>query len=192
MEEIFEAEIMAIVPQYVDSRGNCTIVHRKNLDPLILDKTIKTVISLVGKHYMIDLTSMKRRYSPLLSSSNLIPIALSRDDIFIPFKTRQPMYKNDGAFSYINMHYIKEIKKVHKSSLVILDNGLEIKCLCAMDTVNKHLKNGKIISRCYEDRIMGVRESQGNYNSFIPATKADIEMINRKLEELVNLRIKKE
>lgn len=159
MEEIFQEDIIAIVPEYVDSKGNCTIIHREDLNPLILDKTIKTVISLVGRYYMIDFNAMKKRYSSLLSSRNLIPIALSRDDILIPFKTRIPMYKNDGAFSYINMKYIKEIKKNKNTTIVTLSSGLEIDCLCSLDTVNKHLRNGKVISKCYEERSMGVRES---------------------------------
>ena len=188
MEKIFQEEIMAIVPEYVDSKGNCTILHRKDLDYLVLDKTIKTVIRLVGKHYMMDLNSVKDRYSPLLSSRNLIPIPLSRRDILIPMKTRIPMYKNDGAFGYINMKYINDIKKNGKTTTVILENGLEIECLCGIDTVNKYLRNGKIISRCYEDRAMGVREPEAHYNSLIPATKADIEMLNRKLEEIVRKR----
>lgn len=49
MEKIFQEEIMAIVPKYVDSKGNCTILHRKDLDYLVLDKTIKTVIRLVER-----------------------------------------------------------------------------------------------------------------------------------------------
>ena len=185
MEGIFQEEIMAIVTKYVDSKGNCTIVHRKGLDPLVLDKTIKTVIGLIGKHYMIDLKVMKKRYSSLLSSRNLIPIPLSKNNILIPFKTRKPMYKNDGAFSYINMKYIKSIKKNGDSTIVVLSNGFEIECLCKMDTVDKHLKNGTIISRCYEERVMGVEESGEHYNSLIPATKADIEMLHKKLEEIV-------
>lgn len=188
MEKIFREDMMAIIPTYVDSKGNCTTVHRKDFDPLVLDKTIKTIIRLIGKYYMIDLNSMKKRYSPLLSSRNLIPIPLSRTDILIPFKTRVPMYKNDGAFSYINMKYIKEIKKNDSTTIVILNNGLEVDCLCSLDTVNKHLRNGKIISRCYEDRAMGVQESETHYNSLIPATKADIEMLNKKLEEIVRRR----
>ena len=188
MEKIFQEEIMAIVPKYVDSKGNCTVLHRKDLDLLVLDKTIRTVIRLVGKHYMMDLNSMKERYSPLLSSRNLIPIPLSRKDILIPFKTRVPMYKNDGAFSYVNMKYIRDIKKNHKTTTLILEDGLEIDCLSTIDTVNKHIRNGKIISRCYEDRYMGVGESEVHYNSLIPASKADIEMLNRKLEEIVRKR----
>lgn len=38
-------------------------------------------------------------------------------------------YKNDGAFSYINMKYIKEIKNNGDTTIVILSNGFEIHCL---------------------------------------------------------------
>lgn len=36
------------------------------------------------------------------------------------------MYKNDGAFAYINMKYISNIKKKGKTTTVILDNRLEM------------------------------------------------------------------
>ena len=188
MKDIFKKEIIAIVPKYVDSKGNCTIVHRTDSTPLTLDKTIKTVIKLIGKNYMIDLNEMKKKYRPLLPSHNLMPIPLSKNDVFIPFKTRIPMYKNDGAFSYINMKYIKEIKKKDKSTIVILDNDVKIQCLSSLDTVNKHMRNGKIISRCYEDRSLCVADSEEMYHRLIPATKADIQMLTKKLEELAKNR----
>lgn len=191
MKNLFDKELIAIKPKYIQSRGNCTIIHRVDSSPLVLDKTVKTVINLLGKHYMIDLKALKNKYRPLLGSQNLIPIPLSSRDIFIPFKTRVPMYKNDGAFSYINMKYIKSIKTRDSSTLVILENQLEIKCLSSLATVEKHMKNGKVISRCYEDRSMELRESEALYNSFLPATKADIDMIRRQLEEIVDRSLKK-
>lgn len=184
MKDIFKEEIIAIKPEYIDSRGNCTIVYRIDSSILILDKTIKTLIKLMGKNYMIDLHEMKKKYRPLLPSHNLMPIPLSKEDIFIPFKTRIPMYKNDGAFSYINMKYIKDIKKKDKSTIVFLHNDLKFECLSSLDTVNKHMRNGKIISRCYEDRFC-ISESEESYHKFTPATKADIHMLTKKLEEIV-------
>lgn len=186
MENLFEEEIMAVIPEYVDSRGNCTIVYRKGLDPLILDKSTKAVLRLIGKHYMIDLNEMKKKYRPLVSSRNLMPIPLSKENIFIPFKTRIPMYKNDGAFGYINMKYIKDIKKDGNSTIVHLDYDIFIKCLCSLATVNKHMRNGKVVSRCYEDRSMQISDSKELYQSLIPATKADIDMIRKQLQDIAS------
>ncbi|WP_353095836.1 competence protein ComK [Tissierella praeacuta] len=171
MESILSKEIMAILPQYVDNRGNCTKIYTMDTEPLILEKSIKTAMRLIGKHYMIDLMELKKRYRDLVSSPNLVPIPLSKRDVFIPFKTRVPMYKNDGAFGYINMRYIKKIKEEKDSNFVCLSNGINIPCLCSLSTIDKHMRNGNIVSRCYEDRSMKVSEEETIYNAKIIITR---------------------
>lgn len=187
MEKLFQKSIMALVPEYNENNCNYTILHRKNEEILILDKSIKTVIKLLAKYHMIDLNAMNKKYRNLISSKILTPISLSKDDILIPFKTRKEPYKNDGAFSYINMKYIKKIKKDNKSTIILLDNGVEIKCYTSLNTANKHLKNGKIINKCYEENIMKIKEQESSYNNLIPASKADIEKINKKLEAIIRM-----
>lgn len=170
MGNIFNEELMAIVPQYIEQRGNCTVLYAKGLQPVVVDKSIKTVIRLIGKHYMIDLEEAKKRYSTLMSSSILVPIALSKKDVFVPFKTRVPMYKNDGAFSYINMNYIQKIKKSKESTNIVhLINGTTIECISCSNTVDNHMRNGNIVSRCYEERTMQVSEDGGKYMDSITA-----------------------
>lgn len=185
MKKLFEQEITAIVPSYIKDKGNCTIVYRNNLEPLVLEKNIQTILRSMGKYYMIDLQEIKKRYRPYILSQNLVPIPFGRKDVFVPFKTRIPMYKNDGAFGYINMKYIDSIKPKSNVSFVYLIDGTIIKCLSRQNTINKHMRNGKIISRCYyEDRFMMVSEEKEKYNHHIPATKADIDIIKNQLLKL--------
>lgn len=165
MERVLNEEIMAILPEYVDNRGNCTKIYTMGIDPVIFDKSIKTILRLIGKHYMIDLRELKKRYGALVSSPNLVPIPLSKRDVFIPLKTRVPMYKNDGAFGYINMKYIEKIKEEKESTVIYLSNGVYIPCLCSLPTIDKHMRNGNIVSRCYEDRSMKVMEDEVIYNA---------------------------
>ena len=157
MENILNKDIMAIVPEYVEDRGNCTKIYAMDIEPVILDKSIKTIIRLIGKHYMIDLGELKKRYRDLISSPNLVPIPLSKKDIFIPFKTRVPMYKN--------MKHIEKIKEEKGSNIVYLSNGVKILCLCSLATVDKHMKNGNIVSRCYEERSIRVKEEEPIYTA---------------------------
>lgn len=168
MNNIFNEEIMAIMPEYIDQRGNCTVLYAKGSQPVVIDKSIKTVIRLIGKHYMIDLEESRKRYSALMSSSILVPIALSKKDVFVPFKTRVPMYKNDGAFSYINMNYIQKIRKSKNSTTIIhLVNGMTIECISCSNTVDNHMRNGNIVSRCYEERSMQISEDEEKYMNSI-------------------------
>jgi hypothetical protein len=109
MENILNKKIMAFVPEYVENRGNCTTIYTKENEPIILDRHIKTFIKNICKYYMIDLTATRKRYSKLVISPNMMPIPLSKHDIFIPFKTRVPLAKNDGSLGYVNMRYIKNL-----------------------------------------------------------------------------------
>ncbi|NLK44247.1 MAG: hypothetical protein GX300_07635 [Tissierellia bacterium] len=176
MESILRKGLVALLPEYIDLKGNCTIIFGRDTKKIIVEKSIKAVIKSIAKYYMLDLNEAKKRYKPLVSSSNLIPIPLTKSDVFIPIKTRRPMYKNDGAFGYVNIKYIKEVKSKKDHTYIYLNNGLIIEALCNLSTVEKHLRNGHIISRCYEERGI-VAEDEEKYKSLIPATKADISMI---------------
>lgn len=171
MERVFNEELMCILPRYVDCKGNCTILYSLKREPLIVEKSLRTVLRLIGKHYMLDLREIKKRYGPLVTAPNLVPIPFSKEDVFVPFKVRVPMYRNDGAFGYINMKYIERISKDKNSSLIYLSNGMRIKCLSSLQTVKKHMRNGKIVSRCYEGRSMKVKEEGLIYNAKLIVTK---------------------
>ena len=183
MEEVFKEGLVAIIPKYIEQKGNCTVLYGAKSGPRLLEKSIKTTIRLVGKYYMIDLSEVKKRYKSIILTSNLMPIPLSKQDILIPVKTRKPMVKNDGAFGYVNIRYIKGIKKFAGSTNILLQNGISIECLCNPSTWEKHLRNGRIMSRCYEERVMGVAEEQERYKACIPASKADIAMVLREIKE---------
>lgn len=184
MNRVFGKEIMGFVPVYVDQRGNCTIVYIKSKEPFVLDKSIKTILRLIGKYYMIDLNEVKKRYSSLVSSPNLVPIPLSKRDVFVPFKTRVPMCKNDGAFGYINIRYIDTVTEWGSCTAIHLAGGIKIKCLSSFITADKHMRNGHIVSRCYEDRSMQVSEAPESYDAMIAATKADIDMLKREVRAI--------
>lgn len=163
MKDIFGGEILAILPKYVADRGNCTLVVKGDGENLILNKSIKTTIGLLGKYYMIDLVEVRKRYREIVFSKNLIPIPLSRKDIFVPLKTRYPICKNDGAFGYINQRFITNIKRENMSTWIYLKNDYIVECLSSIETVNQHLKNGAIISRCYEGYGIEVAEQTTLY-----------------------------
>lgn len=163
MKDVFKGDILAILPKYVKDKGNCTVVVKDGGEAIVLDKSIKTTISLLGKYYMIDLSEVKKRYRPIVFSTNLIPIPLSKRDIFVPLKTRSPICKNDGAFGYINLRFIQDIKRESMSTWVYLKYNYKVECLSTLETVNLHIKDANIISRCYEGYGMEVAEQTTMY-----------------------------
>jgi hypothetical protein len=168
MHDLINKGIMAIVPEYIEGRGNCVKVYTNNSQPIIIQKSIKTVLRNLFKHYMIDLNETKKRYINLVSSPNNVPLALSNKDIFIPLKTRKPICRNDGATGYINMRYLKKTVKNKNTTTIHLENNINIECLCSENTVKNHLRNGTIVSRCYEERSMSVSEDELTYRGKKP------------------------
>lgn len=163
MKKVFCGDILAILPKYIEGRGNCTVVVKGNGENLILDKNIKTTIGLLGKYYMIDLNEVRKRYGEIVLSKNLIPIPLSKNDILVPLKTRYPIFKNDGAFGYINYRFITNIKRENMSTWIYMKDDYIVECLCSLETVHLHLKDASIISRCYEGYGIQVAEQTSLY-----------------------------
>ncbi|WFA08580.1 competence protein ComK [Tissierella sp. Yu-01] len=168
METIIKDEIMAFVPIYVEGKGNCTKVYTKYNEPEILEKNLKSVVRNLCKFYMIDLNETRRRYKSLLSSPNLVPLPFSKRDIFIPLRTRKPLLKNDGATGYFNMKHIKKITDNKASTFIHLENNVQIEALCNKFTVKSHLKDGTIVSRCFEERTMIAAENEVSYDGKRP------------------------
>lgn len=163
MENILNKRLLAIIPEYIDQMGDCTIIYSMGEEPLIVEKSIRTVLKNIGKELMVDLREIKRRYGLLVSSPNLVPIPLSQDDIFIPLKVRKPLCRNDRAFGYINLKYIKDVKTETESTIIVLKDGTSIECLCSHQTVQKQLKNARVVKECYLKRSINVAEDETIY-----------------------------
>lgn len=169
MERLFNGNIVALAPEYVEGKGDCTRVYLENKDPYIVEKKTKSLINTISRRYMIDLKEVKKRYRPLVSSPNTVPIPFSKDDIFIPFKTRVPICKSDGATSYINLRYIKGVKDGPNVRTINLNNEFSIECLWKISTINNHIRNGNIVKKFYEECKMKVREEEEEYfNIMVP------------------------
>lgn len=186
MKDIFSNEIIAIIPIYLPERGNCTKIYRDK-EELILNMTIRTVIKRLCAHYRLDLRASNRHFGGLISIKNAIPIPLSKDNILIQAKVRKPIGKDDGSMGYFNLNSIKKIKALKNNSVIILDNGLEIQCICTINTIKRHMNHGKLIKELYEDKQPIVNEAMEYYEaSDTPATKSDIARIFMMIQEIVH------
>lgn len=84
-----------------------------------------------------------------LFKGELMPLSPEYNDIFIPFKTKIPICRNDGALSYIYTRYIKGIKDNGELWIINLDNEKTIEYLSSISTMNNHIRNGNIVKRYY-------------------------------------------
>lgn len=146
MENINFKEIQCIVPKYVKSIGDCTIIYT-DLDEYLVKKQISTVITNLCRKRGIDLKASNSFYGQILGVKKNPPIPFSVDDIYIHVKTRVPVLKTDRAHGYINLKALDKVIKNKEDSYprILLKNGLELEILTNKKTLDAHIQNGKLV-----------------------------------------------
>ena len=187
LEDIILEELMAFLPVYLSMKGNCTLLYTNRGGQYELESTIRTILNQLSQYYLIDLRAIRKHYSNILNIKNLVPIPFNEENIFVPIKVRKPLCKNDGSFGYVNIKYIKKVSIKKGKALIYLKNDDIIECLSSVETVNKHIKNGKIVKKLYQQNQRGniVKEYDLYKEYDKPATKADIALL---INEILKMR----
>lgn len=188
MKEIVEKGIHAILPVYIEDKGNCTAIYTKE-DTITQEKAIRSVMINLCKHYHLDLAASNKTYGELLSIKKQPPIPLSHNQVFIPVKVRQPVIKHDGAYGYINIDSIEKIVQSNSSprkATIYLENTSPIQAMTKASTIQKNLNNGKLAKKLFNRYdTTAIREEGTFYQAQdSPATKNDIAILYRELIEL--------
>ena len=186
LEKIVSEELMAFLPVYIELKGNCTSIHTMVGGNYYVEKSLKTFLNQLAEYYIVDLKAVRKYYGELLFVKNLVPIPLNQENVFIPLKIRKPICKNDGSTGYINIKYIEKATEFKGKTIIHLKNKTTIDTLNTIDTVNKHIKNGYMVKRLYNERNNSNRINEYDffteYNK--PATKGDIALILSQIEKV--------
>lgn len=185
MEELINEEIIAIIPIYIENKGNSTVIYTNKSKETIY-KSIKTVFKNLCNYYHLDIRQSNNYYKNFVLNKNSIPTPFSGEDIFIQLKVRNPIGKDDGAKGYIRMDSILDYQQKEGFSLIRLENKTELKCLCNIDTIKKQIKNGQIVKTIYREKEKK-KESDFKKDRNRPVLYGDFKELDKKVEELIYL-----
>jgi hypothetical protein len=138
-------EVVALIPKYKEDLGNCTEIIREKEENYILEKPVNTCLKNIADHYCVNLKANRKVYGKVLGIKNKVPIALSDKHVFMFFKARKPIIKNDGANGYIDINYIKEIYEEKEKVYIELIDGRKIETDQEIDSLRKNYSYGKIV-----------------------------------------------
>lgn len=185
-------DIWAFIPEYLKGIGEITRVLVSQGDDHLMSITLRTFKARMCKHYSIDYESSRKKFGKIIGSVNCIPLPINPSKIFLQLKVRTPEFKGDGAMGYIDLNSIRSYrpKKDKKGTDIILKDGRIVQVLYSVSTINKHMKNAKLILECYK-RERGYttypEALEKLYSSLDkPATKADIAILAREIATLKN------
>lgn len=99
--------------------------------------------------------------------------------VFIAVKTRQPIGKDDGAHSYINIETIKSFK----DDKIDFKNGSSLKVDCKLKTIEKNIKQARLLKDIIYSRNILIKEEDEIYKRE-ESLKVDLDMLYKKLIEI--------
>ncbi len=193
MEQDFfqKYEILAFYPEYSTGIGEITRVLVSRGDDKIIPVTSRSFKANLCKYYSIDYESSRKKFGKIIGSVNCVPLPINSNKIFLQLKVRIPVFKSDGAMGYVDLNYIKgQEKKDIKTTVIVLKDGRKVQVLYSMSTINKHMKNARLIQEHYRKErgyITYPENLEKLYSSYDkPATKADIAILAREIATLKN------
>ena len=193
MDENFfkKHEVLAFLPEYLKDIGEGTrIIASKGKDHLV-PISLRTFKINICKYYSIDYESIRKRFGKIIGSVNCIPLPINTSKVFVQLKVRKPKLKGDTTMGYIELSSIRSLKRDgNEATDIILKNGKVVKVLYKPSTINKHIKNGRLILECYR-KERGYRSYPETLEKLYttlekPATKGDIAILVKEIATIKN------
>lgn len=185
MKDIVRYKVLAFIPEYTQEGANYTRVLIYNRESIILKKNINSSLKTICEFYHFDLKASKKTAKEMLGITKSSPIAINNDLVFIAIKTRYPIGKDDGAYSYINIDMIGAVKEGE----IKFKDGKVLKVISSPKTIEKSIKYANILKQMmwnkntYKKEVVR-EEYEELYLEDYGDLKKDLNIIYRKLQAI--------
>ncbi|MBA1334017.1 MAG: hypothetical protein HPY66_1501 [Firmicutes bacterium] len=175
--------IAALVPCYHKQYGNATEVVFLEEEPIVIPRTIATVLKRLARDHTVDLQAARKKYGEMLGCSRAVPVAINQRTILLPVKVRKTVSRNDASRGYINFFAIKDVDGDNDGTRLTLKNDRSILCYHSIKNINQHIRNCYFI---HQKMMKDKEEDAGPLRGYLsyPATKGDIALILNELKEI--------
>lgn len=180
MRDLVQRKIIAILPHYTGQGANFTRVKLLDGEEVLLQKTINSSLKCLCRFYHYDLIASNKTCGEMLNIKKTPPIPINGDIVLIALKTRSPIGKDDGAYSYINIEMIKRIQ----GETIHFKNGDHMKVSCSHKTIEKGIKQARLLKEMMKTRQILIREKEEAYIKDIESLRIDLEIVYKRFQEL--------
>jgi hypothetical protein len=129
MSTIKYDNVLAVRPEYIKDKGDCTEIIYESGETYITERTISSFMNTMAYYYNTDLRANRYNYGEKLGIKNNVPIVFSDKHILVPYKARKPWNKKDSAYGYINLFSYSNLYEGQKDNYIQTTKGIRLK-LC--------------------------------------------------------------
>lgn len=174
-------KILAIVPMYIEGRGNCTKLITVNGHEMVLNKNIDIVLIDILKSRLVCYDSLIKKTREITSINRYFPLYVTSFEMLIPMKVREVKVIGDRAYGYINENYIESLYK----GVIKVKKGFEFKLIERESTFNKRRSLcKKIKEEFYMDKNLALIYGDGtNINEKVEEIENELKELTKKLSK---------
>lgn len=144
-------EIEAMLPVYVKDKGNCTEIITKGAS-FIKSATIETCVKNLADYYNISLYHNRINYGNELGITNKVPIVINENLCYVYVNVREPMFKHDAAYGYVDINSIKEVFMKDGHAAILMNSGNLIQTRQSMKSLKRNILYGRLARDIYKEK----------------------------------------
>ena len=141
-------QICAILPTYLPDGTNGTeITYLDGTKEYIANRLCWVLDDLLGylRSSKAILTAQSRRL--LGDKVYRVPLVLCDEFILVPVKGRKPIGKYDSLLGYIVLHYVTQIVRDNKKTIIYFGSDVTVTVYDYLRTVRQNIERAKMINR---------------------------------------------
>lgn len=144
-------EIEAMLPVYAKDKGNCTEIITADTS-YIQNATIETCIKKLADYYNISLYHNRINYGNELGITNKVPVVINENLVYIYVNAREPMFRHDAAFGYIDLNAIKQVYQEDGYATILMNSGRIIQTRQSVKSLKRSTLNGRLAKDIYKEK----------------------------------------
>lgn len=144
-------DIEVMLPVYLKDYGNCTEIITSEAS-IVRNATIETCIKNLADYYNLSLYHNRLNYGEELGITNKVPIVINEDLVYIYINVREPLFKHDAAYGFINLNAIEQVFLKEGKAAILIKSGRIIQTRQSVKSVKKNMLNGRLAKDIYREK----------------------------------------
>jgi len=154
-------------PVYSDA-GNMTellYMDGEKMERSIDQRNVLSVRQALARSCSLDLSAQGKELEQKFSRRYLLPFYLPDGRVFVPLKMRKPMIIGDNTYGYVDLAYIKSVRKVSGKTILKLNTEIEIPLYSSSAAAYSSINLGKdtleYMTSCVHDEQEKILDALG-------------------------------
>ena len=147
VRELLEMCICGVIPVYSEYGDNISHILLWGANPIYQPYRVDTMVKKIANALQKDIRLIRKRASDLSGQRTCNALPIAHDIVLVPFKTRKPVGKDDGATGYVCLSAIDDVYQDKSDGVYIqLKDGHTIITSETLKTCKQRIAMAKHVS----------------------------------------------